>query len=159
MIDTPETTRHSMHRKITLTSIAILLCVSSVCVAEIPRKTAIALQNRSPEQLTIEVISVVVKRASAQTHNLTYKAKVVKVSQTESNLREGDEITIRYWAYRPGKPVPPGSYPRQMEKGKIYKAYVGPPGRSYQRLADGDKESFFPTAASASFESVEADEA
>ena len=135
-----------------IAAIVVLLITTKVTVAEIPRKTAAALQNRSAEKLLIEAQTVEKKSNGAGGFDLEINARVLDVEKSETELTKGDSLTIRYWIHDPNKPIPSGSYPIEIEKGKTYRAYLGPPARAYRHLDDKERTIYFPTAASGSFE-------
>ena len=134
-----------------ITVIGAFLAAGSIANAAIPVTYERALQSGSPEKLLIEAQSVQKKRNLTGSVDLEVKAKVIAVEKSATGLKEGDSLTIRYWIPDPGMPLPAGAWPIEIEKGKTYTAYLGPPSGAYRRLDDKEKKIYFPAAVSGSF--------
>lgn len=137
-------------------AISALLAAGSIATAEIPIKTQRALQDKAPEKLQIEILNVQKKRKPWGGIDLEIDGKVILVEASETKLKAGERLTIRYWLHDPEKPVPSGSCPIEVEKGKKYKAYLGPPSEAHRDLAERKAKIYFPSAASGSFEQLSA---
>lgn len=99
------------------------------------------LQDRSPEHLLIKVADVAKKRSLSGTINLNVSAKVLEVEKSATRPKKGNDLTIRYWLHDPAEPLPPGSYPIELQKGMVYRDYLFKAG----------KQNYSPKAASGSF--------
>ena len=86
--------------------------------AEITDDTMRGLQASATERIEIEVLKASKSwRPGGSFHKV--HAKVTAVSASASGLKVGDKIAIHYHVSKA-----PGSYPRTVEKGKLYKAYL-----------------------------------
>ena len=142
--------------QIVITGFCAMLGAGSVANAEIPIKTQRALQDRAPEKLQIEIQKLKKKRKLGGGFNFEVVAKVIAVEKSDSGLKTGESLKIRYWLHNPRKPMPSGSYPIEVQKGLRYKAYLGPASAAYRALDDEEEKIYFPTAASGSFHQVPA---
>ncbi len=82
----------------------VLLLGMGTLGAEIAPHEYRLMQQGSPEQIQIKVLSVskAYKLFSGSTH-VTVKAEVQQVARSESKLSVGDRITIKYTHYKPRK--------------------------------------------------------
>jgi hypothetical protein len=118
----------------------VALCLSAaIAAAAIPRKTELRLQQESPEQVEIHVVTMEKKRRGAE-FDIVATAKVTKVGKSASGLTAGTELTIKYSV--PSTPIP-GAPPSVVKKGQRCSAFL-------RKAKDGDH--YEPAAASGTFD-------
>lgn len=103
----------------------VILTPLAPAIAELPPDVYETYQADAPELIHIEVLRV--KRPIiwfSRTTPITLSARVVSVQRSQSNLKEGDSITITYETYRPPtgwagpRPIP------ILTRGRLYRAYL-----------------------------------
>jgi hypothetical protein len=121
---------------------AALLLASLACSAELPPYVYEKQQREAPEAVVLRVRSVTVGA------DVVAEAQVEKVKRSQTGLKAGDTIRIRYenrqnHERRPG----PGAVP-VLEKGQRYEAYLAGAGRTFEPAAGA--RSFVAASASSS---------
>jgi hypothetical protein len=117
---------------LSLATIFVLL-VAVKCYAELPPGYYLKLQNKAPEYLKIEVVTIRQEQAESSgeaqntgesTTNIELEAKVLKVVRTQSGIKPGDTIRIKYSRtnHLPGW-VGPGEIP-VLEMGNVHSAFL-----------------------------------
>jgi len=101
----------------------ILLVVYSL-YGELPPQVYKELQENSPEVVTLRILNVDSKAITSDQREITLKAKVLNILRTQSALRLGSIVTIRYiTTIHPDNWVGPSPLPILSKKYK-YKAFL-----------------------------------
>jgi hypothetical protein len=130
-------------------SVLVLLLASSGAIggAELPPYVYKDMQANAPESLVIKVLSVKTKRADEPQLvrvSVTVEARVERVSRTESGLKRGQVIRIKYEHRQHKEPMAGPSEVPVLKRRQVYPAY----------LKKGDAGAYSPAAGGYTFETV-----
>ncbi|HEU4597139.1 MAG TPA: hypothetical protein VFS10_18555 [Pyrinomonadaceae bacterium] len=131
-------------------SLLVLLLVTcgAASRAELPPNVYKDLQAKSPEALVIKVLSVETKETDEPRLvrvSVTVKARVERVNRTNSGLKPGAAIRIRYEHRRHRAPMAGPSEVPVLKRGEVYPAYL-------RKAEAGD---YSPAARGYSFQTVD----
>ncbi len=109
--------------------------------AELPPQVYKELQAKAPEVLTVEITRVALnKRDGENLRDISVfaDAKVVGVTRSQSGVKVGDQISLRYMTFEVIAEGWAGPSPiMQVEAGKTYRIWFKKSGNSYYPAARG----------------------
>lgn len=135
-----------------LIAASLIVCLSASAFAvELPPYVYREQQAKSPERLTIKVMSVKTVERDERDHKrieVTVVARVTRVARTQSRLRPGRTIRIRYTRTEYEQPIAGPSQVPILRGGETYPAFLS-------KNKEGD--TYAPAAGGYSFRVVEPD--
>jgi hypothetical protein len=119
--------------------LAALVGIGTAVRAELPPGSYDSLRVSAPEAVVIEVVAVTRRPGTQGATTVTLQAKVLTVERSNTGLKKGDVVSIRYLQIAQNGFVGPRPVPL-LEKGAVYPAFLRkePQSKMYEPAAYGE---------------------